>query len=408
MSKELQQCNSDATIRHIPKFGGELWFVSKDNGSDTNAGTAPDAAFETIGAAITACAAGDAITIMAGTYTETGLDLNKNNVELWPEIGTVIDPASGDALTISANYCKIDGHMVITPVAGSSGLKVSGTFGYFKGVTASAGDTNFEVLGQGNVFIECIGSVPSATSFDIQANSNSFISCRTAGIGTATTGYKVNNNADYVVFDRCTSIGHGTSSFHLLTGSVSCMIKDCTSGVGDGRWNDVDHLSEWSNFQFAGDVSKEIDITQGGANTYQYNLFKVTGTVKINSIIGIVETVLVGSNTDCYLDVYSTNGQTDLSKDTTLTLGTALVGATVARLDKADKVLTFADADAPGLLDEIDTKKEGFRLVEDRTGAAHVATYIRFIHTTDGASSGEIDWYVDWEPVSDDGFLAAV
>ena len=32
------------------------------------------------------------------------------------------------------------------------------------------------------------------------------------------------------------------------------------------------------------------------------------------------------------------------------------------RLDKADKVLTFADADQGQLLDEIDTKKEGFRV----------------------------------------------
>ena len=53
-------------------------------------------------------------------------------------------------------------------------------------------------------------------------------------------------------------------------------------------------------------------------------------------------------------------------------------------------------------------KKRGFRLIEDRTGATHVATYIRFVHTTDGASSGEIDWYVDWEPVSDDGFFSTI
>jgi len=69
--------------------------------------------------------------------------------------------------------------------------------------------------------------------------------------------------------------------------------------------------------------------------------------------------------------------------------------------------LDFVNPDGtPGLLDEIDLKKEGFRLVEDRTGGAHVATYLRFIHTTSGASTGEIDWYVDWEPVSHDGFLA--
>jgi len=103
----LSSASSDATIRHIPKFGGEIWFVSATNGSDTNDGRNPDSAFATIGAAISACSAGDAITVMAGTYTETGLDLNKNSIEVWFEIGSIIDPASGVCLTISGNYCWV-------------------------------------------------------------------------------------------------------------------------------------------------------------------------------------------------------------------------------------------------------------------------------------------------------------
>ncbi len=78
---------SDPTIRHIPKFTGEIWYVDGVSGSDANNGQVPDQGFLTIGMAITTCAAGDALQISAATYTEDNLDINKNAVELWAEIG---------------------------------------------------------------------------------------------------------------------------------------------------------------------------------------------------------------------------------------------------------------------------------------------------------------------------------
>ena len=403
---------TDETIRHIPKFGGEIWYVDGTGGNDSNTGTKPDDAFLTIGQAFTDMAAGDAVNVKAATYTETGLDLGtgdtKDFVELWCEIGVVIDPATGTGLTVSGDYCKVLGQVVITPSAANTGLLVSGSFGYFQDVTASAGDINFEISGTGNSFVRCIGSIPSDSSFSIQANSQILKECSTAGIGTATNGYKINNSADYCVLRSCTSIGHGTAGYNIITGSVSCTILDCSSGAGDGRWVDIDHASVWSNFTFENHINKEIDIAQSGADTYEYNLFKVTGTVKIKEITGFVETVLTGSNTACYLQVYSANGSEVITKATGVTIGAALVGSFVGRVDDDGEALAFHDADAPGMIDSVDASNQSFRVIEDRTGAAHVATYIRFIHTTDGASTGEIDWYIMWEPISDDGFLEPV
>ena len=75
--------------------------------------------------------------------------------------------------------------------------------------------------------------------------------------------------------------------------------------------------------------------------------------------MGVVEEALVGSNTSCYLDIYSTNGGVELSKDNPgVTMGAAIVGSTIARLDLEDKVLTFESAAGAKLMDEIDTKKE--------------------------------------------------
>ena len=395
-------------LPHVPKFGGNLWFVSKGGGSDANSGTEPDQAFETIGAAITACSAGDAITVMAGTYTEVGLDLDENNTELWFEIGAIIDPATGTGLIISGNYCKITGHVVITPSASNTGLLVSGSFGNYEGVTASAGDINFEITGQGGTFTRCVGSVATDTSFDIKANSNTFRDCSTAGIGTATTGYDINNSADYCMIIASTSVGHGTAGFNIATGSSGCVIKDCCSGSGDGRWNDTDHVNVWNGFSFDNEINYVVDIAQGGAGTYEYNMFKVTGTVRIESIIGFVETALTGSNTACYLQVYSANGDEVITKATGVTIGDAVVGSFIGRVDDDGEALAFHDAVGAGMIDAVESENQAFRIIEDRTGATHVNTYIRFIHTTDGASTGEIDWYVNWHPESDDGFLEAI
>ena len=104
LSATYISAGGDPTIKHIPKFGGELWFVS-DGVASSGDGTTPDGAFKTIGEAIAACSAGDAITVMAGTYDEVGIDLDVNNVEMWFEIGTLIDPASGTALTMAAYEC---------------------------------------------------------------------------------------------------------------------------------------------------------------------------------------------------------------------------------------------------------------------------------------------------------------
>ena len=108
------------------------------------------------------------------------------------------------------------------------------------------------------------------------------------------------------------------------------------------------------------------------------------------------------------MDAFSVNGSEVITKATGVAIGTAVVGSFLGRVDDDGTALAFHDAVLAGMIDSIDARREGFRLIEDRTGAAHVATYIRFIHTTSGASTGEIDWHVDWEPVSDDGFLAPV
>src|SRR4030042_3857713 len=50
-------------------YGSTVYFVDDKNGSDSNAGTSPEAAFDTIGAAITAANAWDVIYIAPKAWT---------------------------------------------------------------------------------------------------------------------------------------------------------------------------------------------------------------------------------------------------------------------------------------------------------------------------------------------------
>ena len=71
----------------VPKFGGDIWYVNKGTGSNTNSGRTPNDPFETIKAGIAAMSSGDALNVTAGTYTELGLDLSCVSCEMWCERG---------------------------------------------------------------------------------------------------------------------------------------------------------------------------------------------------------------------------------------------------------------------------------------------------------------------------------
>jgi len=84
------QARFDKVHTYSGDFGGDIWYVSDVNGLDTNSGTTSKVPFKTIAVGLAACSAGDAVSVTAGTYTENVV-MSTASVELWCEIGTIID-----------------------------------------------------------------------------------------------------------------------------------------------------------------------------------------------------------------------------------------------------------------------------------------------------------------------------
>lgn len=396
-------------ISRIKQFGGTVYYVDGTNGSNDNAGTSPRSALATIGAAIALCVKGDAISIFAATYTETGLDLNVDAVEMWIEIGTIIAPASGVGLVVSGNYCKIEcpnGSLRINPT-GAVGVSITGDFNYMNDVRVAAnssGTIGFDITSasSGSVLENCRCSNPATAAFKIAGDSAKLEDCCTGG-NAATIGFWVAGTADKPRLKNCGSQGHTSSGFQVDTGSTNGAIDGCYSGGGDGRWSDADDSAVWSDFHY--DNVKHKVMTCSG--TTKYSLFKVIGAVKVKSIFGTVETVIAATASLLNLELYSTNATVDITDAVGAPdVNARVVGTVFSKQSVSTDPLLVGEPDTiPAIIEDTNYRDPNVPIVLVKDNGAD--TYLQAVLSV-AVATGAIHWQVEWEPVSDDGFLEVV
>lgn len=393
---------------HLPLFTGDVYYVDAAQSDDSGDGTSPGTAKKTIGAGIGLLSAGDALTVKAGTYTEVGLDLNVNACELWLEHGTIIAPASGTALTISGNYCMVqspNGSAFLTVPAGETGLLVSGANCYIHDVRSScssSGNIGFDITGNGSVLTNCRCAGPLTAAFKVQGDKVKLEKCGTGGeVGDSSIGYWVTNSCDKPWLLNCSSRGHETAGYQVDAGCTNGIIKDCASGGGDGRWSDADHAFVWSGFTY--DSEKTYDQTMNGGTTY--NLFQVTGAVRIFDLYGVVETQIENTASSLHVEAYSTGGSADLTQAPGTNIQAAVAGSLLIKNEDATNDIALVSAATPAVEESSNWRSPQVPAVI--VADADQTTYIRVVLSV-ALSTGVIHWHLHWEPLSDNGFVEAV
>ena len=393
-------------------FTGIVRYVSK-SGNDGNGGLSPSDSFLTIATAIAASAAGDAIRVGAGTYDEAGLDVNQTALELWLEAGVILrDSADGTVLTISGNFAVVSGsgNVRIDPTGGATGVLVSGNLVHIDNLRvlgASVGGLGFDVTGDGAEIHECRCSDPTIAAYKIQGDKTGLFDCCTGGASGATIGYWITNTCDKFRLIRCGSQGHGTAPFQVDTGCTNGVIWQFSSGGGDGKWSDADSTTVINELTYPETKYSTSTFTAtggvGGAGT-NYNIFQITGGVKVFNVFGHVTTATPATASTVNLELYSANGAVDITDSAGAPdLASRVVGTVLERNEPAAEPLALAEPDnTPAVIESANYRSPATPIVLIKDDAAD--TYIQVVLTA-ALASGAIHWHIEWQPVTDDGFV---
>ena len=238
----------------------------------------------------------------------------------------------------------------------------------------------------------------------VQGNKNKLENCCTGG-GTSAAAYSsigfwITNSCDKARLKNSGSQGHGTAGFQIDTGCTNGVIETCYSGGGDGKWTDADNSFVWSDFHY----ERMLFATSEFDGSTTYNLFKVTGAVKVYNIFGHVTEAIANTSATLKLDLYSTNGTDDITAAGG-DVDSDVVGTVYARESVSTDALAEGNpGTAPIIIENANYRdpKNPIILIED-DGAD---TYIRLVLGA-GVADGTIHWHIEWEPITDEGFIEA-
>lgn len=149
--------------------------------------------------------------------------------------------------------------------------------------------------------------------------------------------------------------------------------------------------------------SKTLNANNTTANV---QLFRITGNVRFTKIYGIVTTVISSNHTAAYWRLNDQTAQVNITLNTGTTISAASVGSVLAKFGLAGAALTLKDASA-GRVSEpttLETLEWSEFTVTAKNGAN---TDIEYTYTTTNTpASGVIQFFVEYEPISDDGAVA--
>lgn len=137
-------------------------------------------------------------------------------------------------------------------------------------------------------------------------------------------------------------------------------------------------------------------------------VFRVTGVVQVHALWGVVTTVLGSNNTAAYWRLNDQAAQSDITLATGTTLSNAAVGSIIVKKGLAGAALTLLTSAQERVSEPTTLETIYFSpfLVVKKPAAN---TDIEFVYTTTNTpTSGAIQFFAQYQPLSADGLLAAV
>lgn len=135
-------------------------------------------------------------------------------------------------------------------------------------------------------------------------------------------------------------------------------------------------------------------------------VFTITGSIKVLQIYGVVTTVLSANHTAAHLRLNDQSATVDLTLATGVTASAAPVGSILMRTGLVASALTLKSNAAGAFQDGQAVGADTFTpfVVVKKTGATTTIDY-RYT-TTDAPSSGAIQWFIVWQPLSADAAVS--
>lgn len=157
-------------------------------------------------------------------------------------------------------------------------------------------------------------------------------------------------------------------------------------------------------------ITSQKSVTLSGNNaTVAVPLFRVTGTVEVVALLGVVTTVLGANNTAAFFRLNDQTAQPDITLNTGVTLSGLGVGTVIAKKGLAAAAAVAINSSA-GRVNEpttLETDYFGRFLATQKVGG--INTDIEFVYsTTDTPTSGVIQFFLRWYPVSLDGNITVL
>lgn len=166
--------------------------------------------------------------------------------------------------------------------------------------------------------------------------------------------------------------------------------------------------ANWNPIQVGGVVTKNSKTLTANNTTGTVPVFSIAGSVNVTALYGVVTTDLGANNTAAYWRLNDQTAQVNITLNTGTTISAVKAGSVIVKKGLAAAALTLLD-NAAGRVSEPTTLEAPYFspfVVLKKTAAE---TDIEFLYTTtDAPTSGVIQFFCVWMPISADANVTAL